>query len=42
MGENFRKTILMDLDGVLNEYTGDFDKDYIPPIKDSNKEIKLI
>ena len=42
MGEKFRKTILIDLDGVLNEYTGDFDKDYIPPIKDSNKEIKLI
>ena len=38
MGENFRKTILIDLDGVLNEYTGDFDKDYIPPIKDGAKE----
>ena len=34
----YRKTILIDLDGVLNEYTGDFDKDYIPPIKDGAKE----
>ena len=33
-----RKTILIDLDGVLNEYTGSFDKDYIPPIKDGAKE----
>ena len=38
MGEKFRKTILIDLDGVLNEYTGGFDKDYIPPIKDGAKE----
>ena len=35
---DYRKTILIDLDGVLNEYTGDFDKDYIPPIKDGAKE----
>ena len=34
----YRKTILIDLDGVLNEYTGGFDKDYIPPIKDGAKE----
>ena len=27
------KTILIDLDGVLNEYTGDYKSDYIPPIK---------
>ncbi len=30
----FKKTILMDLDGVLNTYTGDFDENFIPPIKD--------
>jgi hypothetical protein len=30
----YKKTILIDLDGVLNTYTGDFDKKYIPPIKD--------
>jgi len=29
----FKKTILIDLDGVLNEYQGKFDKDLIPPIK---------
>lgn len=29
-----KKTILIDLDGVLNTYTGNFDKNFIPPIKD--------
>lgn len=29
-----KKTILIDLDGVLNTYTGNFDKGFIPPIKD--------
>ena len=29
----FKKTILIDLDGVLNEYQGKFDKDLIPPIR---------
>ena len=33
-----KKTILIDLDGVLNEYVGNFDKDFIPPIKDGAKE----
>ena len=28
-----KKTILIDLDGVLNEYKGDFKPDYIPPMK---------
>lgn len=28
-----KKILLIDLDGVLNEYTGNFDKDYIPAIK---------
>lgn len=27
------KTVLIDLDGVLNDYTGNFDKNIIPPIK---------
>ena len=31
------KTILIDLDGVLNEYVGSFDKDFIPPIKHGAK-----
>ena len=29
-----KKTILFDLDGVLNTYDGRYDKNYIPPIKD--------
>ncbi len=32
-----KKTILIDLDGVLNEYVGNFDKDFIPPIKHGAK-----
>ena len=28
-----KKTILIDIDGVLNTYTGKFHKDLIPPIK---------
>ncbi|MBO6088304.1 hypothetical protein J6P92_08185 [bacterium] len=38
MKENFKKTILIDLDGVLNIYTGNFDKDFIPPIKEGAYE----
>ena len=38
MNKNFKRTILIDLDGVLNEYTGGFDENYIPPIKDGAKE----
>ena len=29
-----KKTILVDLDGVLNTYTGNFDIDFIPPIRE--------
>ena len=29
-----KKTILIDLDGVLNIYNGIFDKNFIPPVKD--------
>ena len=29
-----KKTILIDLDGVLNIYDGKYDENYIPPIKD--------
>ena len=32
------KTLLIDLDGVLNTYNGNFDKDYIPEIKSGAKE----
>ena len=34
MANNFKKTILFDLDGVLNIYDGKYDKSYIPPIKE--------
>ena len=30
--------MLIDLDGVLNTYTGDFDENYIPPMRDGAKE----
>ena len=36
--KTFIWTILIDLDGVLNTYTGGFDKDFIPPIKEGAKE----
>lgn len=29
-----KKTILVDLDGVLNTYTGEFNENFIPPIRD--------
>lgn len=38
MNKTFKRTLLIDLDGVLNDYTGNFDKDYIPPIKNGAKE----
>ena len=34
----FKKTLLIDLDGVLNDYVGNYDKDFIPPIKAGAKE----
>ena len=33
-----KKTILFDLDGVLNKYDGNYDKAYIPPIKEGDYE----
>ena len=33
-----KKTILLDLDGVLNTYTGNYDENFIPPIKDGAHE----
>ncbi len=35
---NIKRTILIDLDGVLNDYVGIYDKDSIPPIKQGAKE----
>ena len=34
----FKKTILIDLDGVLNTYTGNYDKNIIPSMKEGAKE----
>ena len=34
----FKKTLLIDLDGVLNEYKGDFNKEIIPPVLCGAKE----
>ena len=34
MNKPYKKTILIDLDGVLNTYTGIFDENFIPPIKE--------
>ena len=36
--KTFKKIILIDLDGVLNEYTGNFDKDVIPECKKGAEE----
>lgn len=33
-----KKTLLIDLDGVLNTYTGGFQPDFIPPIREGAKE----
>ena len=37
-----KKTILIDLDGVLNDYVGNYDKDFIPQIKAVAKEFLTI
>lgn len=36
-----KKVILIDLDGVLNNYTGNFREDYIPDIKDGAKDFLI-
>ena len=35
---NFKRTILIDLDGVLNNYTGGYHEEYIPEIKEGAQE----
>ena len=37
-GRMYKRTILIDLDGVLNNYTGGYQEDYIPEIKEGAKE----
>ena len=34
----YKRTSLIDLDGVLNTYDGNFDKNTIPPIKEGAKK----
>ena len=34
----YKKKILIDLDGVLNDYNGNYDENYIPKIKYGAKE----
>lgn len=34
----YKPTILIDLDGVLNEYKGDYDENFIPEIKQGAKD----
>ena len=41
MNNKFKKTILIDLDGVLNTYDGKYDKNHIPSIKDGARELLL-
>lgn len=38
MKKEFKKTILLDLDGVLNQYCGNFNEDFIPPMKPRAEE----
>ena len=38
MTEKYKKIILLDLDGVLNTYSGNFDKNIIPDVKSGAKE----
>ena len=38
MNNSFKKTILIDLDGVLNTYKGDFNAENIPPINEGAYE----
>ena len=36
--DEHKKLILLDLDGVINTYNGNFDKNFIPEIKEGAKE----
>ena len=36
--KQYKKKILLDLDGVLNVYDGSYDKDKIPDIKEGARE----
>lgn len=36
--KNQKRTILIDLDGVLNSYIGEFDENFIPPVLEGAKD----
>ncbi len=37
MQKTYKPTILIDLDGVLNKYNGNYDKNFIPEINEKAK-----
>lgn len=39
MNHTYRKKLLIDLDGVLNEYSGNYDEKHIPPPKEGAKAL---
>jgi len=41
MYKKFKKTLMIDLDGVLNQYTGNYNKDFIPPIREGAKDFLI-
>lgn len=38
MKQKYKPTILIDLDGVLNTYNGEYQEDFIPPIKEGAQD----
>lgn len=38
--KTYKNKILIDLDGVLNQYKGNYDENYIPKIKEGAEEFK--
>lgn len=38
----FKRTILFDLDGVLNTYDGKYDNTYIPPVRNGAYELIIL
>lgn len=37
----YKRTLLIDLDGVLNTYNGNYNPDFIPPMREGAKEFLL-
>ena len=40
MNKTYKPTILIDLDGVLNKYNGNYDKNFIPEINENAKNFR--